>query len=130
MVVMSPTGPTAQQIELFRAVEDIHELTEAIVVLLTDRAGTAIAVAGDEDDFPPSLRALLAADKLAAAGSVRALLEPIAEELGGCPLNFTILRVEPAHVLTIAFDVSADLDKVQTVGREGADMIAEVLSAS
>ena len=43
-------GPTAQQIDLFRAVEDIHELTAAIVILLTDRDGVAVAVAGDEDD--------------------------------------------------------------------------------
>lgn len=126
---MSSQGPTAQQIDLFRAVEDIHELTEAIVVLLTDRAGVAIAVAGDEDDLPPSIRAVLGGEQLAKAGSVAALLEPIAEELGGCPLNFTILRVGEGHVLTIAFDVEADLERVQTVGREGAQMISEILYA-
>ena len=123
-------GPTAQQIDLFRAVEDIHELTTAIVVLLTDGDGAAIAVAGDEDDIPPSLRAVLAGENLAKAGSVRALLEPIGEELSQCPLNFSILPVADSYVLTIAFDVEASFDTVQTVGREGAAMITEILRAS
>ena len=122
--------PSALQLDLFRAVEDIHELTSAIVVLLTDREGVAIAAAGDEDDIPPPLRALLGARKLAEAGSVAKLLEPIAEELGPCPINFSILAVADSHVLTIAFDVEADLETVQVVGREGAQMIAEVLRAS
>ena len=32
----APKVPSGQQIDLFRAVEDVHELTGAIVVLLTD----------------------------------------------------------------------------------------------
>ncbi len=123
-------GPTAQQIDLFRAVEDIHELTAAIVILLTDRDGVAIAIAGDEDDIPPSLRAVLGGENLARAGSVRALLEPIGEELSLCPLNFSILPVADSHLLTIAFDVEASFDTVQTVGREGAAMLTEILRAS
>ncbi len=123
-------GPTAQQIDLFRAVEDIHELTAALVVLLTDRDGVAIAVAGDEDDIPPSLRAVLGGENLARAGSVRALLEPVGERLSLCPLNFSILPVADAHLLTIAFDVEASFDTVQTVGREGAAILTEILRAS
>ncbi len=126
---MEMDGPTAQQIDLFRAVEDIHELTSAIVILLTDRDGVAVAVAGDEDDFPPSLRAVLGGENLARAGSVRALLEPIGEDLAMCPLNFSILPVADAHLLTIAFDVEASLETVQTVGREGAAMLTEILRA-
>ncbi len=45
-------GPSAQQIDLFRAVVDVHEITGAIVVLLTDRDGIALAAAGDENEFP------------------------------------------------------------------------------
>ncbi len=123
-------GPTAQQIDLFRAVEDIHELTAAIVILLTDRDGVAIAIAGDEDDIPPSLRAVLRGESLARAGSVRALLEPIGEDLSLCPLNFSILPVADSHLLTIAFDVEASFDTVQTVGREGAAMLTEILRTS
>lgn len=123
-------GPSAQQIDLFRAVEDIHELTGAIVVLLTDRDGVSIAVAGDEDDIPPSLRAVLGAEKLARAGSVPALLEPIGEELAHCPLNFSLFPVGEAHVLAIAFDVEASLETVQVVGREGAQMIADIVRAA
>lgn len=122
-----PLVPSARQIDLFRALEDIHELTAAIVVLLTDRDGVAIAVAGDEDDLPPSLRSVLGGEALARAGSVRALLEPIGEELSGCPLNFSILPVGEAHVLAIAFDAEASLETVQAVGGEGAAMIAELL---
>src|SRR4051812_2223023 len=121
------TGPTAQQIDLFRAVEDVHEMTQAIVVLLTDADGVAIAVAGDEDDVPPPLRALLGGKQLAAAGSVRALLEPIAGELGESHVNFSILSIDGAHVLTIAFDAESDFDVVQTVGREASQMISEIL---
>jgi hypothetical protein len=123
-------GPTAQQIDLFRAVEDVHELTGAIVVLLTDAAGVAIAVAGDEDDLPPSLRAVLGGAQLAAAGSVRALLEPISEELGDTHVNYSILAVGKAHVLTIAFDAEANFDVVQTVGREASQMISEILTTA
>jgi hypothetical protein len=120
-------GPSVQQIDLFRAVEDIHELTGAIVVLLTDRDGVAIAVAGDEDDIPAPLRAVLGGAKLGEAGGVVALLEPIAGELAHCPLNFSIVAVGEAHVLTIAFDVEANLETVQVVGREAGQLIAEIL---
>ena len=121
-----PMVPSAQQIDLFRAVEDIHELTSAIVVLLTDGDGVALAAAGDEDDIPAPLRAVLGGKNLAHAGGVAALLEPIAGELAHCPLNFSIIAAGAAHVLTIAFDVEADLDTVQVVGREGAQLIAEI----
>ena len=125
----SPSGhvPSARQIDLFRAVEDVHELTSAIVVLLTDPDGVAVAAAGDEDDIPPPLRAVLGGDDLARAGGVVALLEPIAGELAECPLNFSILAAGAGHVLTIAFDAEANLETVQVVGREGAAMIAEIL---
>ncbi len=124
------SGPTAQQIDLFRAVEDVHELTGAIVVLLTDADGVAIAVAGDEDDLPPSLRDLLAGKKLAAAGSVRALLEPINDDLADTTVNYSILAVGSAHVLTIAFDAEANFEVVQTVGREASQMIGEILTGA
>jgi hypothetical protein len=125
----APLVPSAQQIDLFRAVEDIHELTGAIVILLTDRDAVAVAVAGDEDEIPSPLRAVLGAKNLAQAGGVRALLEPIAGDLGQCPLNFSILAVGHTHVLTIAFDAEVNLETVQVVGREGAQMIAEILRA-
>ena len=124
------SGPTAKQIDLFRAVEDVHELTGAIVVLLTDADGVAIAVAGDEDDLPPSLRDLLGGKQLAAAGSVRALLEPINDDLADTPINYSILAVGPAHVLTIAFDAEADFEVVQTVGREASQMIADLMTSA
>jgi hypothetical protein len=122
------TGPTAQQIDLFRAVEDVHEMTQAIVVLLADADGMSIAVAGDEDEIPAPLRAVLGGKQLAAAGSVVALLEPIAGDLGESHLNFSILAVAEAHVLVIAFDAEADFDLVQTVGKEASAMISEILT--
>lgn len=119
--------PTAQQLDLFRAVEDVHEMTGAIVVLLTDAEGVAVAVAGDEDDVPPALRAVLSGKQLAAAGGVRALLEPIAEALGETHVNYSILAVQPAHVLTIGFDAEASFDGVQRVGREACQLVSEIL---
>lgn len=121
--------PSPQQIDLFRAVEDVHELTSAIVVLLTDADGVAIAAAGDEDDIPAPLRRVLGGKKLASAGGVAALLEPIVSDLSSCPLNFTILAVGDDHVLTIAFDAEASLEATQVIGREAAQMIAEILRA-
>lgn len=126
----APKVPSAQQIDLFRAVEDVHELTGAIVVLLTDRDGIAVAAAGDEDDIPAPLRAVLGAKNLTQAGGVVALLEPIAGDLAHCPLNFSILAVGESHVLTIAFDADANLETAQVVGREGAQMMAEILRAA
>ena len=105
-------------------------MTGAIVVLLTDADGVAIAVAGDEDELPPPLRAVLGGKQLAAAGGVRALLEPISDELGNTPVNYSILAVGGAHVLTIAFDAEANFDVVQTVGREASQMIAEILTSA
>lgn len=121
--------PTAQQIDLFRAVEEIHELTSALVILLTDADGAAVAVAGDEDDLPPPLRAVLGGENLMRAGSVLALLEPIGEQLATCPLNFSILPAGPSHLLTIAFGVETSFETVQEVGKAGAAMIAEILRA-
>ena len=126
----APMVPSAQQIDLFRAVEDIHELSGAIVVLLTGGDGVAVAAAGDENDIPAPLRAVLGGKNLAQAGGVVALLEPIAGDLAHCTLNFSILAVGEAHVLTIAFDSEASLETVQVVGREGAQMIAEILRAA
>jgi hypothetical protein len=126
----APKGPTEQQLDLFRAVEDVHEMTRAIVVLLTDADGVAVAVAGDEDELPPSLRAVLGGKQLAAAGGVRALLEPLSGELADTHVNYTILAVERAHVLTIAFDAEANFDVVQTVGREATQMISEILASA
>jgi hypothetical protein len=123
-----PAGPTMQQLDLFRAVEDVHELTGAIVVLLTNAAGVSIAVAGDEDELPPALRAVLGGDQLAAAGSVVKLLEPLGDELAGSQMNVSGLAVAESHVLAIAFDAEADFEVVQTIGREARDMISEILT--
>jgi len=122
------TGPTMQQLDLFRAVEDVHELTGAIVVILTDADGTSVAVAGDEDELPVPLRAVLSGKQLTAAGGVIKLLEPLGEELAGSHLNFSVLAVDASHVLAIAFDAEADFEVVQTVGREARQMIAEILT--
>jgi hypothetical protein len=120
--------PSAMQIELFRAMEDIHEMTDAIVVLLVDADGAAVAVSGDEDALPPPLRAVLSGKRLAEAGTVVALLEPIAGELEG--LNVSVYAVEHRHVLAIAFDAEADFATVQQVGREASLMLSEILSAA
>ncbi|MBX3226734.1 MAG: hypothetical protein KIT84_39060 [Labilithrix sp.] len=119
--------PTERQLALFSALEDTHDLTAAIVVLLADEDGTTIAVSGDEAEIPPDLRAVLAGKKLAAAGSVRALLEPV--DFTGMPLNVSIFSAG-AMVLAIFFDADADLSTVQTVGKQAAEMIGEILVAT
>jgi hypothetical protein len=122
---LSGARPTERQIALFRAVEDLHDLTAAIVVILVDRHGTSIAVSGDEDEIPAALRTALSGRRLAEAGSVRELLMEI--EIG--TLNVSVYSAVDDHVLGIIFDSDADLATVQTVGREGAAMISELLSA-
>jgi hypothetical protein len=122
-----PGAPTTMQLDLFRAVEDVHDMTGAIVVLLTDYDGASVAVSGDEDVLPPAVRAVLSARQLEAAQNVIALLEPVAGELGA--LNLKVQAVGITHLLTIAFDAEADLDTVQKVGREAAAMIAEILGS-
>src|SRR4051794_5736534 len=97
-----PDAPTVMQLDLFRAVEDVHDMTRAIVVLLVDYDGASVAVSGDEGNFPLPLRAVLAARKLEAAGSVKALLEPILGELGA--MNVNIQAIGCTHVLVIGFD--------------------------
>src|SRR6187402_160262 len=92
--------PTERQLALFRAMEDIHDLTQAITAILVDADGVLLAVSGDENDVPPALRAVLSGKKLAEAGSVRALLEPV-ENLG--TMNVTILDIDGKHVLAILF---------------------------
>jgi hypothetical protein len=121
-------GPSATQIDLFRAMEDIHEMTDAHVVLLVDAGGAAVAVSGDEDEIPRPLREALSGNRLAEAGSVVALLTSIAADLGG--MNVSIYAVERAHVLAIVFDAEADLATVQQVGREAQAMLAEILTAA
>lgn len=126
---MNPVVPSAMQIELFRAMEDIHDMTGAIVILLADADGVAVAVSGDEDDIPAPLRAVLSGKRLAEAGSVVALLEPIAgEQLQG--LNVSVYAVERGHLLAIAFDAEADFATVQHVGREASAMLSEILNAA
>jgi len=119
--------PTERQIALFSALEDIHELTAAVVAILVDEDGAAIAIAGDEDVIPKDLRAVLAGKKLAEAGSVRALLEPV--DFSSNPLNVSIFATGPM-LLAILFDAESDLGTVQSVGKQGSEMIAEILSAT
>jgi hypothetical protein len=119
--------PTERQLALFRAMEDIHDLTSAITVLLVDEHGTLVAVSGDENDVPPVLRKALSGKRLAAAGSVVELLSSIGDL--GSTLNVSIYDVDCQHVLAIVFDADADLSTVQTVGREARDMLAEILKA-
>jgi hypothetical protein len=121
----SGARPTERQIALFSALEDLHDLTAAIVVILVDRHGTSIAVSGDEDEIPAALRQALSGRRLAEAGSVRELLLDV--EMG--TLNVSIYSAADDHVLAIVFDADADLATVQTVGREGAAMVSEILSA-
>lgn len=126
---MSGAAPTTLQLDLFRAVEDVHEMTGAIVVLLVDEDGTALAISGDEQDLPPSLRKVLSARGLREAGSARELLTPIAGELSDSRLNVTVLDVAGRLVLAIAFDAEADLETVLSVGEEARGLIAELLAA-
>lgn len=122
--------PSTLQLDLFRAVEDVHDMTGAIVVLLVDEDGALVAASGDEDDLPPSVRRVLSAKRLREAGSVRELLAPCAEELASSRLNVTILDVAGKLVLAIAFDAEADLDTVVAVGGQARDLIAELVMAS
>jgi hypothetical protein len=122
--------PTDLQLDLFRAVEDVHELTSALAVLLVDADGRSVAASGDEDHIPPPVRRVLGGRALAAAGSVRELLTPIAEELVGSPVNVTIVQVEGGHALAIAFDSSADLTIVQAVASEAGEALGEMLRAA
>lgn len=122
--------PTTLQLDLFRAVEDVHELTGAIVVLLVDEAGELVAVSGDEDDMPRAVRGVLSARALREAGSVRELLAPVSDALTESRLNVTILDVGGKLVLAIVFDAEADLDTVLTVAGEAKGMIADLLVAA
>lgn len=126
---MTAAPPTTLQLDLFRAVEDVHEMTGALVVLLVDDDGAAVAVAGDENDLPPALRAVLSGRQLRDAGSVRELLAPISEELTESRLNLTVLDVAGRWVLAIAFDAEADLDTVIAVGGEARELMRELLTA-
>ncbi len=120
--------PSEKELALFRAVEDIHDLTQAITVLLVDADGGAVAVSGDEDDIPVALRTVLSGKQLAEAGSVRVLLEDV--DLAGALVNITVYDVAGTHVLAILFDAEADLMTVQEVGQEARAMLAEILSGS
>ncbi len=119
--------PSERVLALFRTVEDIHDLTQAITVLLVDGDGISVAVSGDENDIPIALRAVLSGKQLAEAGSVRVLLEDI--DLAGSLVNVTVYDVDGTHVLAIFFDADADLATVQEVGQEARTMLAEILAA-
>jgi hypothetical protein len=127
-----PNKPTERQIALFSAMEDIHDLTNATVVLLVDAYGTLIAVSGDENEVPVPIRKALSGKKLAAAGSARELLSNIEFDDSKWPtnLNVTVFDVTGTeHVLGILFDASVDVMTVQEIGKEASDMLAQILSA-
>jgi hypothetical protein len=119
--------PTERQLALFRTVEDIHDLTAAIVVLLVDEHGTSLAVSGDEDEIPRPLRTALSGQRLARAGSVIEFMREIGDL--GSLLNVALYDVDRKHVLAIVFDSDADLSTVQMVGRDASPLLAELLAA-
>ena len=121
-------APTERDLELFRIVEDVQDVTGARVVLVTDDEGRAVAISGDEDDVPAPLRAVLGGRALAQAGSAIALLSSV--DLSSSRLNVVVHDVGHGHVLAIVFDAEADFVTVQTVGREAKKMIGETLGAS
>lgn len=121
------SGPSERQLALFSALEDIHDLTAARVVLLVDESGTTIAVSGDENEIQSELRAVLSGKKLADAGGVRALLEPV--DFTGTSLNVSLFASGPM-LLAVLFDADSDLGTVQSVGKQAAEMIAEILEAT
>lgn len=123
----APTAPTERQLALFSALEDVHELTAAVVVILVDEDGESVAIAGDDAIIPADLRGVLAGKKLAEVGSVRALLEPV--DFSSNPLNVSIFATGPM-LLAILFDAESDLGTVQAVGKQASEMIAEILSAT
>jgi hypothetical protein len=118
--------PSEKQLALFRAMEDIHELSQATTVVLVDADGASVAVSGDENDVPPALRAVLSGKQLAAAGNPRVLLEDV--DLGGFRLNVAIYSVDGGHVLAILFDAEADFATVQQVGQEAREMLSELVT--
>ncbi len=120
--------PNEKQLALFRAMEDIHELTNAITILLADEFGTAVAVSGDENDIPPPVRAAISGTRLAEAGSVRELLSSIGELDKNAP-NVTLFAVDGTHVLGVVFDADCDVMTVEEVGREASALLAEILAA-
>jgi hypothetical protein len=124
---MPSIGPTERQLALFRAVEDIHDLTAAIVILLVDEHGTTLAVSGDEAEVPRPLRSALSGKRLASAGSVVEFLRGLGDL--GSTLNVALYDVDGKHVLAIVFDADADLVTVQTVGRDASPLFAELLAA-
>jgi hypothetical protein len=119
--------PTELQLALFRTVEDIHDLTAAIVVILVDEHGTALAVSGDDREIPAPLRAALSGKRLAAAGSVVDFLRAVGDLRS--TLNVAVYDVDGRHVLAIVFDSDADISRVQAVGREASPLLAELLAA-
>jgi hypothetical protein len=119
--------PTERQLALFRAMEDIHDMTAAVTVLLVDEVGTSLAVSGDERDVPAVLRKALSGRRLAAAGSVLEFLRSIGDL--GSLLNVAIYDIDGAHVLAIIFDSDADITTVQAIGRDASPLLAELLAA-
>lgn len=101
-------------------------MTSAVVVLLADESGQAVAVAGDDEKIPPALRAILGARALREAGSVRELLSLV--DLSGSLLNVTVQPVAATHLLAILFDSEVDLATVQRVAREACTLLAELLA--
>ena len=128
-VAMSSGELTPLQLELFRVVEDIHELADATVVLVVDADGRSVAVSGDEDDIPVPLRAALSGKRLAAAGSVVALISSVACDLAETRLNLSVYDAGSGHVLAILFDAEADFATVQSVGGDGRAMIQALFAA-
>lgn len=118
--------PTEQQLALFRALEDVHDLTSAVVVLLVDREGVAVAVSGDENDVPAPVRSVLSGEGLAKAGSIRELLVSAGEF--ETHLNVTAFDAGSGHVLAIVFDAEADIATVSAVGGEARVLVAEILA--
>ena len=77
-------------------------------------------MSGDEDEIPADLRAVLAGKKLAQAGSVRALLEPV--DFSTLRLNVSLFAAG-SMLLAVLFDAESDLGTVQAVGKQASEIV-------
>lgn len=111
------------------AIHDLRSAAKALAVVVVDYEGATVAISGEANAFPVSLKIGLSGRALQEAGSLMKLLEHLLSRLPPSERFYNVQAVAETHLLAIAYDDDAD-PELPVHARRARVTIEEIVRAS